>query len=91
MEKMNQKVSIIFQSHYVTVMFSASVLNIGLLSGSIVGGWQCGKFGRRKAMLIDFSVFFFGIALSAVSPNFYVILIARIIAGTLCSVHRPQR
>ena len=32
---------------------SASIFVVGCLTGSLVGGWQCERFGRRNAMLID--------------------------------------
>lgn len=44
------------------------------------------KMERKKLLLIALTVFFFGNVLSIVSPNFIVLLIARIILAASCSV-----
>ena len=54
---------------------------VGRLTGSICGGWQSEKFGRKKSLIVDSIVFIIGIILSAFAPNFYVLLIARILLG----------
>ena len=53
----------------------------GRLTGSICGGWQCEKFGRKKSLMVDSTVFIVGIILSAFAPNFFILLIARILLG----------
>ena len=53
----------------------------GSVTGATFGGWQSGKFGRRKSMLIDSVVYFTGLIMLALSPNFYVALASRFILG----------
>lgn len=53
----------------------------GCLTGSIMGGWQSGRFGRRLSMLLDCLVCFLGLILLTFSPNFYLALAARFIMG----------
>ena len=54
---------------------------LGSVTGSLCGGWQCGKFGRKKSLLFDCFFFIVGILMSAFAPNFYVLLVARVILG----------
>ena len=51
------------------------------MTGSICGGWQCGKFGRKKSLMFDCFFFIIGILMSAFAPNFYVLLASRILLG----------
>ena len=53
----------------------------GSCTGAICGGIQSEKFGRRKSLLFDCFIFFIGTILSTVAPNFYVLLVARVILG----------
>ena len=44
------------------------------------------KFGRRKSILFDSSIYILGTLLGALSPNFYVLLASRVILGhSTCS------
>lgn len=61
--------------------FKASILTFGCVTGSIMGGIQSGKLGRRFSMLIDCLAFGTGLLLLALSPNFYVALCSRFILG----------
>ena len=54
---------------------------MGSLSGSLCGGWQCGKFGRKKSLVIDCLLFIIGTVSSALAPNFYVLLFSRWLLG----------
>ena len=54
---------------------------IGCITGSICGGWQCGKLGRKKSLIVDAGTFMVAIVMSAFAPNFYVLLIARVLLG----------
>ena len=54
---------------------------VGCITGSIIGGIQCGKLGRRTSMLSDSMVYTAGLLLLTFSPNFYVTLISRFILG----------
>ena len=56
-------------------------MRFGCLTGSIMGGWQCGHFGRRLSMIIDCFGCFSGLLLLTLSPNFYLALLARFILG----------
>ena len=47
---------------------------LGSLTGSFCGGVQCGKFGRKKSLMIDSFIFIIGTLFVALSPNFYLIL-----------------
>ena len=56
------------------------------MTGSICGGWQCGKFGRKKSLMFDSFFLIVGILMSAFAPNFYVLLAARVLLGHfICS------
>ena len=59
----------------------ASIYVVGSLSGSLCGGWQCGKFGRKKSLVIDCLLFIIGTVSSALAPNFYVLLFSRWLLG----------
>ena len=54
---------------------------LGSVTGSLCGGWQCGKFGRKKSLLFDCFFFIVGILMSALAPNFYVLLVPRVLLG----------
>ena len=60
---------------------AASIYVVGSLSGSLCGGWQCGKFGRKKSLVIDCLLFIIGTVSSALAPNFYVLLFSRWLLG----------
>lgn len=53
----------------------------GSCTGAICGGWQSEKFGRRKSLLFDCFVFILSTLACAMAPNFYILLIARVIQG----------
>lgn len=59
----------------------ASIMVVGSLSGALCGGIQCGKLGRRKSLLFDSINFIIGSLLMSLSPNFYLILVGRLIHG----------
>lgn len=63
----------------------ASIMVVGSLSGSLCGGMQSGKFGRRKSMLMDSISYIIGSILMAMSPNFYLLLLGRFIHGHSCA------
>ena len=54
---------------------------MGSLSGSICGGWQSEKIGRKKSMIVDCFLFITGTIISAVAPNFYLLLFSRWLLG----------
>jgi MFS family permease len=54
---------------------------LGSLSGALFGGLQGGRFGRKHSMMVDCVIFIVGILMSALAPNFYVILAGRLVLG----------
>ena len=60
---------------------SASVMIVGSCTGAICGGFQSEKFGRRKSLLFDCFVFLLATIACAIAPNFYFLLVARVILG----------
>ena len=66
-----------------TISFSyiASIMILGSITGSLCGGWQCAKFGRKKSLIFDCFFFIIGIIMSSFAPNLYVLLAARILLG----------
>lgn len=63
----------------------ASIMVVGSLSGSLCGGIQCGRFGRKKSLLFDSTSFMIGSLLMSLSPNFYLLLVGRFIHGHSCA------
>ena len=62
-------------------IISASIMLIGSCTGSICGGIQSEKFGRQKSLLLDCFIYIVGTILFSIAPNFYVLLVARVILG----------
>ena len=60
---------------------TASIMVVGYLTGSIFGGFQSGRFGRKKSLMFDSAVFFFGTLFMTFAPNVYFILFGRFIHG----------
>ena len=54
---------------------------MGMLTGSICGGYQSEKLGRKKSLMLDCIFFTIGMILSAAAPNFNTILVARWLVG----------
>ena len=63
------------------ILFTASIMVLGSLTGSFCGGVQSGRFGRKKSLMIDCFNFVLGTLLVSLAPNFYLILIGRYIHG----------
>lgn len=49
--------------------------------GAVVFGWFADKFGRKKMYGIEVLILFIGAIMCALSPNFTVLLIARVVVG----------
>ena len=62
-------------------LFSASIINLGALTGAIGGGLQSGYIGRKCSLMIDAIVFMIATIGMTFAPNLIVILIARFIQG----------
>ena len=69
-----------FQLWYFFII-PASIMVAGSCTGAICGGIQSEKFGRRKSLLLDCFIYIVGTILFSVAPNFYVLLVARVILG----------
>ena len=54
---------------------------IGSCTGAICGGFLSEKYGRKKLLLFECTVFIFATLLCALAPNFQVLLISRVILG----------
>ena len=54
---------------------------VGSCTGAICGGFLSEKFGRKKLLLFECTVFIFATLLCALAPNFKVLLISRVILG----------
>ena len=63
----------------------ASITVFGSISGSLLGGLQCGKLGRRKSLLIDCHLFMLGTFLMAISQGLSLLLAGRFIVGHAAS------
>eukprot|EP00095_Tigriopus_kingsejongensis_P002049 maker-scaffold254_size236139-snap-gene-0.10 protein:Tk02049 transcript:maker-scaffold254_size236139-snap-gene-0.10-mRNA-1 annotation:"solute carrier family facilitated glucose transporter member 8" len=59
----------------------ASIVVVGCLAGSILGGIQSDYFGRRKSLMIDNINFILGFAIIVLAPNFPVMLVGRFLTG----------
>ena len=54
---------------------------VGCLTGSLFGGIQCGKLGRKKSLMLDSIVFTIGILIKTFAINFNMVLLGRFITG----------
>ncbi|GBP82661.1 Organic cation transporter protein [Eumeta japonica] len=58
-----------------------SILQVGILAGSIVYGYISDRFGRKPAVLLALSVEVAAVALSAVVPELWMFIICRFLIG----------
>lgn len=61
-------------------LFTSSAL-IGCIFGALGSGWAGDKFGRKPILIVSALLFFLSALLSAVPPNFDMLIIARVIGG----------
>ncbi|MBC2596447.1 sugar porter family MFS transporter [Ruficoccus amylovorans] len=54
---------------------------LGALIGALFGGKVSDRFGRKKGLIFNAFLFIAGIALAAVSPGFWVFVVARLMMG----------
>lgn len=59
----------------------ASILVVGSITGSLCGGIQSDRLGRKKSLQIDSLVFTFATLSIAFSPNLPIVLIGRFVQG----------
>lgn len=59
----------------------ASITSVGMILGSLAGGVLADRYGRRGVLLWDFVCFLGAALVSAISPNIWWLLAARLIVG----------
>ena len=84
---LNAPEKVVFPDH-TTVEWSVatSILPVGALFGSMVGGTLADARGRRGAMMIEIWIFLFGGLLQTCAPNMLAIIIARLVIGYACGI-----
>ena len=84
---LNAPANVVFPDH-TTVEWSVatSILPVGALFGSMVGGTVADARGRRGAMMIEIWIFLFGGLLQTCAPNMLAIIIARFVIGFACGI-----
>ena len=73
--------NLLIHPYNVFLLFQASIISLGALTGAIGGGLQSGYIGRRCSLMIDAIVFIMATIGMIFAPNLIVILIARFIQG----------
>ena len=63
----------------------ASIFSIACLTGALHGGYVSDRLGRKKSMLIDCLGYIIGFLLIGFAPNFYVLILGRLITGHFAS------
>ena len=66
---------------YIFLFFKASIMVLGSLSGSILGGFQSEKLGRKHSIMIDSVLFMTATIIFVLSKNLNMVLAARYIQG----------
>ena len=63
------------------LFFIASIMLLGALIGAIGGSLQSGRFGRKRSLLIDSTLFTLATIALTFAPNLIVVLISRFVQG----------
>ena len=63
------------------MIFVASLMVIGCMSGAVIGGIQCNYLGRKKSILLDGTMLAIVYVGTGISPNLTMLMICRFIAG----------
>lgn len=63
-----------------------SVLLLGAAAGAVIGGRVADSIGRRKALVIAAAVFIVGAAGSALTPDYPILIVSRIVLGLAVGV-----
>ena len=63
------------------IIFVASLMIIGCMSGAVIGGIQCNYLGRKKSIFLDGSILAIAHVGTGVSPNMTMLMICRFITG----------
>lgn len=61
--------------------WAASIAMVGLVAGAFVGGWLADRIGRRPVLLVSVAMFGVFSAVTALSPDYGSLLIARLLTG----------
>ena len=75
----NIKASLGIDNAHLTAINTATV--IGGLLGRFFGGWLADRWGRRAALGLNLVVYSIGGLISAIAPNYEVLLVSRLIVG----------
>ena len=75
----NIKASLGIGNAQLTAINTATV--IGGLLGRFFGGWLADRMGRRAALSLNLLVYCIGGLISAIAPNYEVLLVSRLIVG----------
>ncbi|WP_115710399.1 sugar porter family MFS transporter [Legionella sainthelensi] len=73
--------------------FLVAIILIGGFTGSLICGKVTAPFGHKKALLLMSGIFILGSIWSAMSPNFWSLILARFCAGIavgMCTVISPM-
>lgn len=63
------------------VSLLASVTSLGMIVGSLAGGVLADRYGRRAILAWDYLSFLVAAAISALSPNLWWLVVARLVVG----------
>jgi MFS family permease len=77
-------ISDIIRDFDISYSTSSWILTAYLISGAVmtpIAGKLSDIYGRKKMVLIIFSIYIFGIALGGISSNIYMLILARVIQG----------
>ena len=55
----------------------ASIFVVGMLTGSLVGGYQSDLLGRRRSMMLDSVTMLLGLIAISLAPGWKVLLLGR--------------
>ena len=55
-----------------------------MIVGSLWSGWQSGKVGRKKSLIINLSLICLGNVVIGFAPNFALLIIGRVFNGLGC-------
>ncbi len=66
-------------SAVITTLGTATL--VGMLVGSLATGFVADRFGRRRLIVVDFTLFVAGTTLAALAPDFAVLVCGRLATG----------
>ena len=81
-----EKCQSLFQSLSASHLFFQSLVTVGAMIGSCIGGWLIDKFGRKGSILMSAVPFELGWLLISFAKNHAMLYAGRIITGLACGV-----